>query len=142
MPATFTKEEAHAFVDNEARWIYLTTIGKGGYPHTVPIGFFRIGDDLYAGGHLGTQRLANVGRNTKVSALFEAGSSMQDIKGVLVQGDASIVSEPAEVLKLMRASMAKRGVPEEQLPTEPRPNVAYIKITPRKYISWDYSREG
>jgi nitroimidazol reductase NimA-like FMN-containing flavoprotein (pyridoxamine 5'-phosphate oxidase superfamily) len=142
MPAKLTKEEAHAFLDGEARWIYLTTIGRNGYPHTVPIGFFRIDDDIYAGGHLGTQRLANIGRNTKVGALFESGSSMQDIKGLLVQGDASIVSEPSEVLKLMRASMAKRGVPEEQLPTEPRPNVAYIKITPRKYISWDYSREG
>lgn len=142
MPAKLTKEEAHEFIDRGARWIYLTTIGKNGYPHTVPIGHFRIGDEIYAGGHLGTQRLANVARNTKVSALFEAGSSMQDIKGVLVQGDASVVSEPAEVLKLMRASMSRRGVPDDQLPTEPRPNVAYIKITPRKYISWDYSREG
>jgi nitroimidazol reductase NimA-like FMN-containing flavoprotein (pyridoxamine 5'-phosphate oxidase superfamily) len=142
MPATLTKEEAHAFLDREARWVYLTTIGKEGYPHTVPIGFFRIDDDIYAGGHLGTQRLANIARNSKVSALFESGTSMQDIKGLLVQGDASIVSEPADVLVLMRASMKRRGVPETQLPTEPRPNVAYIKITPRKYISWDYSREG
>ena len=142
MPATFTKEEAHAFLDREARWIYLTTIGKNGYPHTVPIGFFRIDDHVYAGGHLGTQRLTNIARNAKVSALFESGTSMQDIKGLLIQGDASVVSEPAEVLTLMRASMKKRGVPDDQLPTEPRPNVAYIKITPQNFISWDYSREG
>ena len=141
MPATFTKEEAHSFPDREVRWVYLATIGKEGYPHTVPIGFFRIGDDVYAGGHLGTQRLANIARNTKVSALFESGMSMKDIKGLLIQGDASVVSEPAAVLELMRASMKKRGVPDDQLPAEPRPGVAYIKITPRKYISWDYSRE-
>jgi len=141
MPATFTKEEAHSFLDREVRWVYLATIGKEGYPHTVLIGFFRIGDDVYAGGHLGTQRLANIARNTKVSALFESGMSMKDIKGLLIQGDASVVSEPAAVLELMRASMKKRGVPDDQLPAEPRPGVAYIKITPRKYISWDYSRE-
>ena len=92
MPAQLTKEEAHEFIDRGARWVYLTTIGKDGYPHTVPVGHFRIGDDLYAGGHLGTQRLANVGRNTKVSALFESGSSMQDIKGVLVQGEVALTA--------------------------------------------------
>ncbi len=142
MPAKMTKDEAQEFLDSRPGWLILTTIGKDGYPHTVPIGFFRIGDDLYAGGHLGTQRLANIGRNTKVSALFETGSSMQDIKGLLVQGNASIVSEASEVLTLMRASMKQRGAPEDQLPPEARPGVAYIKITPRRYVSWDYSREG
>ena len=41
----------------------------------------------------------------------------------------------------MRASAKHRGTPEEELPAEPRPGVAYIRITPKKYISWDYSRE-
>jgi hypothetical protein len=36
--------------------------------------------------------------------------------------------------------MRRRGVPEDQLPTEPGPDTAYIEVTPVKYISWDYSR--
>ena len=42
---------------------------------------------------------------------------------------------------LMRASAKQRGTPENGLPTEARPGVAYIRIKPKKYISWDYSRE-
>jgi hypothetical protein len=31
---------------------------------------------------------------------------------------------------------------EGALPQEPRPGVAYIKVTPRRIISWDYSRQA
>jgi hypothetical protein len=31
-------------------------------------------------------------------------------------------------------------MPEDQWPTEARPGSAYIKVTPKKYISWDYSK--
>jgi hypothetical protein len=142
MPATLTKDEAHAFLDSRPGWLLLTTIGKDGYPHTVPVGYFRMGDDLYTGGREGTQRLANIRRNAKVSALVESGATMQDIKGLLIQADGSVVSEPSEVLPLLRESMRQRGVAESELPVEARPGVAYIKITPRRYVSWDYSRDG
>ena len=39
-------------------------------------------------------------------------------------------------------SSCQRGTPEDDLPAEARPGVAYIRITPKKYISWDYSRES
>ena len=42
----------------------------------------------------------------------------------------------------MRVAATRRGTPEQQLPTEVRPGVAYIRILPHRYISWDYSREG
>jgi hypothetical protein len=41
----------------------------------------------------------------------------------------------------MRQSMRARGAPEAELPTEPPPHIAYIKITPRRSIFWDYSRQ-
>ena len=142
MPAKLTKEEAHAFLDSRPGWLILTTIGPDGYPHTVPIGYFRSGDEIYTAGREGTQRLANIKRNPHVSILIESGGSMKDIKGLLIQGDADIVTDPAEALKLMRTSAKQRGTPEAELPTEARPGVAYIRITPKKYISWDYAREG
>ena len=67
---------------------------------------------------------------------------MQNIKGLMIQGDADIVTDPDEALTLMRASAKHRGTPDDELPTEPRPGVAYIRITPKKYVSCDYSRES
>ena len=63
MPATLTKEEAHDFLDSPPGWLILTTVGKDGYPHSIPIGYFRLGDDIYVGGRTGTQRIKNVERN-------------------------------------------------------------------------------
>ncbi len=142
MPAQLTKEEAHEFLDSRPGWLVLTTLGADGYPHSVPIGYFRFGDEIYTGGRDGTQRIVNIRRNPQVSALIESGDSMQNIKGLMVQGLADIVTDPTEALKLMRASAKHRGTPEDELPTEPRPGIAYIRIKPKKYISWDYGRES
>ena len=140
MPAAMNRDEAYAFLDSRPGWMQLSTVGGDGYPHTVPVGFFRLGDDLYTGGREGTQRWKNIARNPRVGALFESGSGKQDIKGLLVQGDAEFVTEPSDVLPLVRESARRRGTPEDELPDEPRPGAAYIRIRPR-FISWDYSRE-
>ncbi len=142
MPVSLTKEEAHDFLDGRPGWLIFTSIGKGGYPHSVPIGYFRQGDDIYLGGRAVTQRLKNVQRNPKVSALIESGKSMQDIKGLMIQGDADLAEEPDEVLPLLRESARRRGTPDDKLPREAPPGVAYIRIRPKKYVSWDYSRQA
>ena len=94
MPAQLTKEEAHEFLDSRPGWLILTTIGGDGYPHSVPIGYFRVGDKIYTGGRDGTQRIVNIKRNPQVSALIETGDSMQNIKGLMIQGNADIVTDP------------------------------------------------
>lgn len=140
MPGKMTQDEMHAFLDSRPGWIALTTISKSGYPHTVPIGYFRIGDEVYIGCRAGTQKLKNIERNPRVSLMLESGSTMQDIKGVCIQGEAEVILDPERQLPLLRESMKRRGVPEEQLPTEARPGAAYIRVLPRKVISWDYAK--
>src|SRR5215213_3641662 len=137
MPGTLTDDEVNAFLDSRPRWIILTTLGRDGYPHSVPIGYFRVGEDIFIGCRAGTQKLKNIERDPKVSLLLESGQTMADIKGVMIQGDARVVTEPGEVLELMRAAARARGVAEEQLPAEPRPGAAYIHVTRKKVISWD-----
>lgn len=140
MPGKMTQDEVNAFLDSRPGWIALTTMSKDGYPHTVPIGYFRVGGDIYIGCRPGTQKLKNIERNSKVSLMLESGSTMQDIKGVCIQGEADVILDPAAQLPLLRESMRRRGTPSDQLPTEPRPGAAYIHIVPKKVISWDYAK--
>ena len=142
MPASLTKEEAYEFLDSRPGWIILTTVGREGFPHSVPIGYFRLGDEIYVGGRAGTQRTKNVERNPHVSLLIESGRTMQEIKGLMIQGNADVITDPAELLPLTREAARQRGTPEEELPTESRPGIAYIRVRPHRFISWDYSREG
>ena len=49
------------------------------YPHTVPLGYFRDGDDIYLPAR--GQRRVNVQRNPKVSLLVEAGGQIAELRG-------------------------------------------------------------
>lgn len=140
MPAPMTPDEVNAFLDSHPGWITLTTISRDGYPHSVPIGYFRSADEVYIGCRAGTQKLKNIERNAKVSLSLESGGTMQDIKGLLIQGDADVFTSDDDLIRLSRVAARVRGVPEAELPTEPRPGAAYIRVRPTKIISWDYAK--
>lgn len=142
MSTRMTDEEVHAFLDAKPGWIILSTLGPQGYPHSVPLGYFRLGEAIYLGCRAGTQKVKNIARNSKVSLTLESGTTMHDIKGVLIQGLATVYTEPEQVLELSRAAARQRGVADDALPQTPRPGVAYIKVEPQRIISWDYSREA
>ena len=139
MPRQLTTQEAHEFLDSKPGWIALTSIGPDGFPHTVPLGYFRLGDEILMGVRNHTLKLRNIQHNPKVSLLLESGSTMADIKGLMVQGNATVHTEPGEVLHYAREAARRRGVSEEDLPSEPRAGAAYIRVVPHKVRSWDYS---
>ena len=139
MPRKLTDEEVEAYLDSRPGWAVLSTIDKDGFPHSVPLGYFRLGRDIIMGVRDGTRKVANVESNPHVSVLLEDGSTMADIRGVLLQGLARIVRESKEALELSREGARARGVPEADWPTEPRPGAAYIRMTPVRTLSWDYS---
>jgi len=139
MPRKLSDEQIEAYLDSRPGWAILSTIDKDGFPHSVPLGYFRFGRDIVLGVRDGTRKVANVESNPNVSILLEDGSSMADIRGVMVQGHARIVRETSEALQLAREGARARGVPEPEWPTEPRQGAAYIRVTPVRTLSWDYS---
>src|SRR4029450_12642665 len=129
MPARMTDQEVKAFLDTNPGWIVLSTIGRDGYPHSVPLGYFRLGDDVYIGCRAGTQKLKNIERNPKVSLVLESGSSRQDIKGVMIQGHATVHTDSETALRLSREAARLRGVAEDALPRATRPSVAVTQVS-------------
>lgn len=138
MPGKLSDEQIADYLDSRPGWAVLSTIDKDGFPHSVPLGYFRLGRDIVMGVRDGTRKVANVERNPKVSVLLEDGSSMADIRGVMLQGHARIVREHDEALQLAREGARSRGVQESDWPTEPRAGAAYIRMTPVRTLSWDY----
>lgn len=127
------------FLDEHTRKGTLITNGPNGHPHAVPLNYFRVGDDLYVGGRRRTQRLANIARDPKVSFLVEDGWEMSTFQGLLIQGEAEVIGDAEEKLRVARAAAARRGEPEETWPEEPPPGTL-IRITPQRFISWDNAR--
>lgn len=138
MPRKLSDEEIEAYLDSRPGWAILTTVDDDGLPHSVPLGYFRLGRDVVMGVRDQTHKVANVEGNPKVSVLLEDGSTMADIRGVMLQGHARIVRESDEALELAREGARARGVPEAEWPTAPRPGAAYIRMTPVRTRSWAY----
>ncbi len=139
MPRKLSDEEVEAYLDSRPGWAVLSTIDEDGFPHSVPLGYFRLDRDIIMGVRDGTRKVANVERNPNVSVLLEDGSTMADIRGVMLQGRARIVRESSEALQLAREGARARGVPESEWPTAPRPGAAYIRLTPVRTVSWEYA---
>jgi nitroimidazol reductase NimA-like FMN-containing flavoprotein (pyridoxamine 5'-phosphate oxidase superfamily) len=139
MPRKLSDDDIESLLDSRPGWAALTTIDKDGFPHTVPLGYFRFGPDIVMGVRDSTHKVANVEGNPQVSVMVEDGSTMQDIRGVMFQGHARVVREPAETLELARAGAKARGVPEAEWPSTPRPGATYIRVSPVRVRSWDYS---
>jgi len=140
MPGKMSKEEVDAFLDSKPGWMMLTSQGRDGYPHTVPIGYFRDGDRIFMGCRDNTQKVKNIERNPKVSLLIEDGKMMSDLRGILFRGDASVVREDEERLKISRLAAKKRGAPEDEWPTTASAGAVFIKVDSPRVTSWDYSK--
>ncbi len=138
MSRALSLDEFNAFLDSKPGWIVLSSVGPDGFPHSVPLGYFRDGDTVYCGVRDGTTKVRNIEANPKVSLLIESGSTRADLKGAMIQGMARIHRDPEAVLRCMRLAATLRGVAEAELPTQARPGAAYIEITPERRISWHY----
>ena len=110
MPGKMSKEEVDAFLDSKPGWMMLTSQGSDGYPHTVPIGYFRDGDRIFMGCRDNTQKVKNIERNPKVSLVIEDGKTMSDLRGILFRGDAFVVREDEERLKISRLAAKMRVI--------------------------------
>ena len=139
MPRELTRQEAQEFLDSKPSWIMLSTVGPDGYPHTVPLGYFRLGDEILMGVRGGTKKLRNIQSNAKVSLLLESGGTMKDIKALMIQGTATLHDDQKETLHYAREAAKQRGVPDSELPTEARKDAVYIRVVTERLRSWDYS---
>jgi PPOX class probable F420-dependent enzyme len=142
MPRELTGQETQDFLDSKPGWIILSTVGPDGYPHTVPLGYFRLGEEILMGVRGKTRKLRNIQANPKVSLLLESGDTRQKIKGLMIQGTATLHTDPKETLYYARWAATQRGVPESELPTEPRRDAVYIRVVPERIRSWDYSTDS
>jgi PPOX class probable F420-dependent enzyme len=127
-------EEVRAYLASKPGWAILTSYGRDGYPHSVPLGYFMAGDDIVLGTLKGTQKLRNIERDPRVSVVVESSEGSRLI-GVMLTGHAELVLDPAARLELQREAARQRGA---EPPTEARPEGAYIRLRPRRVVSWHF----
>ena len=129
-----TDEEIRAYLNAKDRWIALTTLGPDGFPHTVPLGYFLYGDDkVVLGCRDGTQKVANIERDSRVCLLWENGRGQSELIGIMIRGHARVVRDENERLEIKKEACRQRG---EASPERVEPGVVYLEVSPVKTTSW------
>jgi len=127
--------------------IILVTVGRDGYPHAVPM-WFLMDDDgsVYMTTYGRSQKVVNIRRNPRVALLVESGVRYDELKGVLLRGEAEILDDEALCIRVLTRIHRKHmgalvtGV-EEVMRAQARKRIV-VKVTPERLVSWDHRKLG
>lgn len=131
----------------------LSTIGRNGFPHSVGIYYVPVETEpleIHMWVYAKSQKAVNVRRDPRSSLLVESGRPYEDLRGVLVRGESSIVTEFESVFELGKTIYERYFAPRTGVPLADA--VAGIERQARKraslvmtatgVASWDHSRAG
>lgn len=142
-----TPQEQTEFL-NGAHAASLTSIGPDGYPHTTGMWYAVIDGMLHFATYRKSQKVRNFQRNQKASALIQTGDQYENLRGLLVQGDAEILQDP-ELAGDVMLMLSERyvglnaglvGPNVVQQIRERGAKRAVVRIRPVRITSWDHTK--
>jgi PPOX class probable F420-dependent enzyme len=131
----------------EQRVLNVATNGPGGHPHLVAMWFAMVDERPSFWTFGKSQKVVNLRRDPRITALVESGDSYSELKGVELVGMARIVEDPDETLTIGRAVAAKyqgaeaAASPEVRalLEAQARKRVG-VAIDVQRVVSWDHTK--
>ena len=145
-----TDEERRAYID-AAQTVIITSIGKDGVPHPMPM-WFGVEDDgsVVMSTFTKSQKIRNIERDPRVALLIESGEEYEQLRGVVLYGDAELVRDAEAVTDiLVRVNSRSIDGMQDANADQIRAAVAGtakkrtgIRIRPERIVSWDHSKLG
>jgi PPOX class probable F420-dependent enzyme len=142
-----SEEEQAAFL-REGRTLQVASIGPRGYPHQVAMWYALIDGKVHFTTYARSQKVENLRRNPKISVMIEAGTPYNELRGLVIEGDAAIVEGDAELAaRVMMMSGSRRpaeppaGPPSEQTLRAVAKRVV-VRVDPVRVYSWDHRKLG
>lgn len=139
-----SEAEMADFIESR-RSVMVATLDKEGAPHQTVL-WFAVKDGKYIFETYGTsQKTLNLRRDPRISLIWEAGETYDQLRGVSVQGRAEIVDSGQELLDLMRtcllrnSPMAAGEALEHHVAQMARKRVVVV-VHPEKTFSWDHRK--
>lgn len=150
-----TDDEVAAFLDAH-RTVHLATIGPDGAPHLTTLWYGLVDGKVAVWTYAKSQKVKNLERDSRVTALVESGDSYAELRGVQLRGRASVSSDRDTVMRVAEAVYERnaqrfgqveyqgggldRGSREvlEKM-SEKR---AAIVVEPEHVVSWDHRKLG
>ena len=127
--------------------LQVASIGPKGFPHLVAMWYVVIDGRLHFTTFAKSQKVLNLRRNAKITAMLESGKGYNELRGYVVEGEAELLEEPAFTAKVMALVGQKyNGIPVPTDTPEAALKVAskrvVVRINPIETYSWDHSKLG
>jgi hypothetical protein len=147
-----TPEEIDAFLAAE-RTVICATNGVRGWPHLMPLWFVRRptgpagSAENWSWTYARTQKVRNLERDPRASLQVEAGESYDELRGVLLECEAVIHRDTADVQALGFEIYTRYTDPSGNLTPEVRamverqaPKRVALQFVQRRVASWDHRK--
>ena len=141
-----TDEEMRHFIE-EQKSLQVSCMGPDGWPHLTTLWFAVVDQKIVFETYTRSQKILNLQRNPNITVLLEDGLVYEELRGVMIKGNAILESEPEEVEKYAKAVML-RNQPEygEELLSEAAKQMSLkrtaVIIEPHEVITWDHTKLG
>ncbi len=96
----------------------LTTLGRDGWPHSTAMWFVFVDDEIRMWTYAKSQKTRNVQRDARTAFLIEDGSAYSELRGVLVQGRARLITTFADIADIGKRLYDRYTAPQTGLPLE------------------------
>ena len=140
-----TEDEVTSLLKEEMK-VQVATIGADGVPHLTTL-FYAVIDGKVSFWTYGkSQKIANIRRDDRVSALVEAGTDYAELRGVSITGRARLVEDYDAIKKIgtvvvnRMAGGADLGELGEQIVSKQATKRIGVIIEPDKVASWDHRK--
>jgi PPOX class probable F420-dependent enzyme len=141
-----TDEEQEAFLA-EGWTLQVASIGPQGFPHLVAM-WYVVDDGLVTFTTFRkSQKVLNLQRNPKLTVMLEAGKLYNELRGLVIEGNAEIVDDTDETARVMSLVGAKyQGIPADTSNREAQMKIAskrvVVRVRPVDIYSWDHRKLG
>jgi len=118
----------------------LATIGKNKTPHIAPVWYRYSGKKFYIGTNTKTKKAQNVKKNNKVSCCIDVGVNAPNIYGVLVQGNANLITDNSKVKTIAKKILSRyfKTLENKSAKELLDDTDCIIEIVPEKFTVWNY----
>jgi PPOX class probable F420-dependent enzyme len=141
-------EEVAAFLADHLK-VQVASIGREGAPHLTTLFYVVLDGRIAFWTYASSQKVRNLERDPRVSALVEDGRAYAELRGVSLTGRAELVRDPIRVREIGSAVTVRmvgatslddlgdlrRDVVEHQVPKR-----VGVVVHPEHVASWDHSK--
>jgi PPOX class probable F420-dependent enzyme len=120
----------------------IATNRPDGWPQATTVSFVNDGLTLYFGTGADSQKVANIGRDGRVSVTVDAPyDSWRNIRSLSMAGTAAVVSEPAELARVGDLMMKRFGEELAKLAAPDMAETRFVRVRPKLISILDYSKD-